>query len=167
MVEFFTALLFFYFSLTLPPLQATLVAITFACLFALSIIDYRYKAVPDGLSLPTLVFAIFSRPTLDGLLDTLIFAGSFALLRIFVSAFKKEESMGEADIIIAAIIGAMLGGVMGIFAIYLAAVFALFGFVLSGKLRASLPFIPFLSLGLFVTYVFQTPISSWIGAYFG
>lgn len=167
LVEFSSGVLFFYFGLILSPIQAIVIASIFASLLALSIIDFRYKAVPDSLSLPTLILALLSRPTLNGFLDALIFAGAFTLLRFFISAWKKQEAMGEADVIIAAIIGAVLGGALGVVSIYLAAIFALFGFLLIGKRKISLPFIPFLSLGFFITYLFQATISLWVGAYFG
>lgn len=167
LVELFVGLLFFYFSTVLEPVFAITTALTFACLLALSLIDFKYKAVPDLLSLPTLFFAIITRPEIEAISDALLFAGGFALLRIFVSAWKKQEAMGEADIIIAAIIGAMLGVKLGLVAIYLSAIFALVGFVVVRKKGFELPFIPFLSLGLFFTYLFQDTIVKLLGAYFG
>jgi len=167
LIELSTGLLFFYFSTILEPVFAIAVGLTFACLLSLSVIDFRYKAVPDLLSLPTLLFALLSRPEIEALSDALLFAGGFALLRIFVSAWKKREAMGEADIIIAAIIGAMVGVKLGLIAIYLAAIFALIGFVIIKKKDVELPFIPFLSLGLFCVYIFDEPLLKLVGAYFG
>ena len=167
LIEASCGALFFYFATVLEPISAIAVGLTFSCLLALSLIDFRYKAVPDLLSLPTLLFALLSRPGLESIQDALLFAGGFALLRILVSAWKKREAMGEADIIIAAIIGAMLGGTLGLVAIYLSAIFALIGFVLVRKKDFELPFIPFLSLGLFWTYIFQEPLLKLVGAYFG
>lgn len=167
LVEAACGVLFFYFSTILNPYFALMVALTFGCLLALSIIDFRYKAVPDLLSLPTLLFALLAKPGLESLNDALLFAGGFALLRILVSAWKKQEAMGEADIIIAAIIGAMLGIKLGLIAIYLAAIFSLIGFVIARKKDFELPFIPFLSLGLFCAYIFQDSLLRLMGAYFG
>ncbi len=167
LIELSTALIFFYFSTILEPSFAIINALVFSCLLALSIIDLRFKAVPDLLSLPTLFFALLANPGLESLSNALLFAGGFALLRILVSAWKKQEAMGEADIIIAAIIGAMIGIKLGLVAIYLSAVFALIGFVIVRKKDFELPFIPFLSLGLFCTYIFQESILKLLGAYLG
>jgi leader peptidase (prepilin peptidase)/N-methyltransferase len=167
LIEASCGALFVYFSTILTPIHTIAVGLTFSCLLALSVIDFRYKAVPDLLSLPTLLFALFSRPGLQSLEDALLFAGGFALLRILVSAWKKREAMGEADIIIAAIIGAMVGGVLGLVAIYLSAIFALIGFVAVRKRDFELPFIPFLSLGLFCTFVFKEPLLKLVEVYFG
>jgi leader peptidase (prepilin peptidase)/N-methyltransferase len=75
--------------------------------------------------------------------------------------------MGEADIIIAAIIGAILGIKLGLVAIYIAALIALLAFVIIKKTNYELPFIPFLSLGLFITYIFKEFLLKLIGVYFG
>ena len=71
---------------------------------------------------------------------------------------KAARIVGEADIIIAGIIGALLGIKLGCAAIYLAAILALLGFMIVRKKGYELPFIPFLSLGLFITWVFDARI---------
>ncbi len=85
--------------------------------------------------------------------DALLFAGGFTLLRMIVSWIIKKEAMGEADIIISAIIGATLGVNLGLSAIYISAIIALPAFLLVGKKGFQLPFIPFLTLGLFITWI--------------
>ncbi|MDR2342868.1 MAG: prepilin peptidase, partial [Campylobacteraceae bacterium] len=95
------------------------------------------------------------------------FAGGFALLRISISAAIKKEAMGEADIIIAAIIGAMLGIPMGLTAIYFSAFFALPVFFIVAKKGFELPFIPFLAMGLFITYLLSGQISALLKYIYG
>ncbi|MDR2080899.1 MAG: prepilin peptidase [Campylobacteraceae bacterium] len=161
LVEFLSALLFFVCALKESSLYAALVmGLIFALLLALSLIDLRYKAVPDALSLPALVLALAFPEILSKLQYALLFAGGFALLRIFISAALKKEAMGEADIIIAAIIGAMLGVPLGLAAIYLSALFALPVFFIVAKKGFELPFIPFLTVGLFTAYLFNPQISA-------
>lgn len=138
--------------------QGLIVATLFALLLALSLIDLRYKAVPDLLSLPALFLSFFTHDPLLALQNGLIFMGAFALLRMVISSVLKKEAMGEADIIIAGIIGALLGIKLGCAAIYLGAILALVGFMMVRKKGYELPFIPFLSLGLFITWVFDTQI---------
>lgn len=161
LIEFITALLFLICALKEESLYTALVtSIIFALLLALSLIDLRYKAVPDSLSLPALVLALAFPEILSKLQYALLFAGGFALLRIFISAVIKKEAMGEADIIIAAVIGAMLGIPLGLTAIYLSALFALPVFFIVAKKGFELPFIPFLAMGLFITYLLSAQISA-------
>ena len=135
-----------------------LIGSVFALLLALSIIDLRYKAVPDALSIPALLLAFCVGNPLQSIQNGLIFMGAFALLRFLVSALLKKEAMGKADIIIAGIIGAILGIKLGFVAIYIAAIMALIVFVIVRKRGYALAFIPFLALGLLFTWLFNTPI---------
>ena len=138
--------------------QALLMGSVFALLLALSIIDLRYKAVPDALSLPALLIAFCTKIPLESLQNGLLLMGAFTLLRFSISALAKKEVMGEADSIIAGIIGAILGIKLGLIAIYISAVIALFAFIIVRKRGYELPFIPFLSLGLLLTWFFDLPI---------
>lgn len=159
LIELITMLLFvvsFYRQESLA--QGFMVAILFALLLALSLIDFRYKAVPDLLSIPALFISFFTHEPLMALQNGLIFMGAFALLRMVISSVLKKEAMGEADIIIAGIIGALLGIKLGCAAIYIGALLALVGFMIVRKKGYELPFIPFLSLGLFITWAFDAPI---------
>ncbi len=163
-------------------LYALLVALTFVMLLALSVIDWRYKAVPDSLNLLTLATAMMSAPIEGSFKYALLFAGAFALLRFAISyyLFKKvafieklkrsavwrknynphppHEAMGEADIMVAGTIGALLGIKLGIFAIFLAAVLTLPVALIRRHKDSQTPFIPFLAAGLFITYIFHGPI---------
>jgi len=134
-------------------IQGVILGVLFSLLFALSIIDLRYKAVPDLVSFPALFISFFARDFLNSFSDALMFAGGFTLLRMIVSWIIKKEAMGEADIIISAIIGATLGVNLGLSAIYISAIIALPAFLLVGKKGFQLPFIPFLTLGLFITWL--------------
>ena len=133
--------------------EALIVASVFDLLLALSVIDFRYKAVPDSLNLLALTLSIFSGTILTSFTNALLFAGGFTLLRFYVSFIIKKEALGEADIMIAATIGAMLGVKLGLFAIFLSAVIALPVFLIAGKKNLQLPFIPFLALALFLTFM--------------
>jgi len=159
LVEFFTALIFLVTYLKSENLiQAGILSLLFSALFALSIVDLRYKAVPDLISFPALFLSFFARGFLSSFHDALLFAGGFTLLRMIVSWIIKKEAMGEADIIIASIMGATLGINLGLGAIYLSALIALPAFLIVGKKGFQLPFIPFLTLGLFITWLFDKQI---------
>ncbi|MDX1809900.1 MAG: prepilin peptidase [Sulfurospirillaceae bacterium] len=159
LVELFTSFIFvisYFKSDTL--IEGMILGLLFAILFALSIIDLRYKAVPDVLSFPALFLSLFARNLPVSLYDALLFAGGFSLLRMIISWVIKKEAMGEADIIIAGIIGAVLGVKLGLGAIYISALISLPAFLVVGKKGFQLPFIPFLTLGLFITWIFDTNI---------
>ncbi|DAB33801.1 MAG TPA: prepilin peptidase [Sulfurospirillum sp. UBA12182] len=143
--------------------DAFIIAIVFSLLLALSAIDLKYKAVPDNLSIPALLLAPLSGNFLTNVESALLLAGGFALLRIIISWIIKKEAMGEADIIIAGVIGGILGVKLGLSAIYIAALICLPVFFVVSKRGYELPFIPFLSIGLFVTWCFETEILRFLG----
>lgn len=145
----------------------------FYLLIALAFIDLKYKAVPDYLLLIALilVFVAEYENILDALTNAVIFAGTFALLEFVVTfyiqnikyAITKDEnlreakSLGEGDIPIVAIMGALLGVHAGFFALFLAAFFAIIPslYATITKNDSQTPFIPYLLLGLTVEYLFE------------
>ncbi len=130
--------------------------LVFALLLGLSVIDFRYKAVPDSLNLGALSLSIFASSfILDNFVNALLFAGGFSLLRFYVSFVIKKEALGEADIMIAATIGAMVGLKLGAVAIFLSAIIALPVFIILDKKDLEIPYIPFLALALFLVYLFD------------
>ncbi len=168
LVEFLVSLIFVISYLRSDTLlNAIIFSLLFSMLLALSIIDLRYKAVPDSISFPLLFLSFFSRNFLDSFSDALLFAGGFSLLRMVVSWIIKKEAMGEADIIIAAVIGAVLGVKLGLVAIYLSALIALPAFIVVNKRGFELPFIPFLGLGIFISWVAQNSILSILERIYG
>jgi len=146
-----------------------LYSLLFSLLILLSFIDLKYKAVPDYLLLLALIVALFL-PHFS-FTDALLFAGGFVLLDFVVTFYiqnikakitKNEElltqkALGEGDIPIVAIIGGVVGVQLGLFAIILASVFALFP-ALYGQIKhkeIETPFIPYLALGLFLVVLFD------------
>jgi leader peptidase (prepilin peptidase)/N-methyltransferase len=156
-IELTSALLFgaVYYKLGNLP-YSFIVGLVFALLLGLSLIDLRYKAVPDSLNLTALTLAVFASPTiLENFQNALLYAGGFALLRFYVSFALKKEALGEADIMIAGTIGAMIGLKLGLLAIFLSAIIALPVFMIAQQKDYELPYIPFLALALFVIYMFE------------
>ncbi|MBU1658423.1 prepilin peptidase [bacterium] len=171
-----------------------LVGLSFLMLLALSMIDFKYKMVPDSLNLLALFFAILGAWSIDGLFlnlqNALLFAGGFTLLRFSLSylltssahrqAKKTQtswtknyhtypfiEAMGEGDIMVAATMGALLGVKLTLVAIFLSAILAL-PIMLALRKRSKeeqrVPFVPFLALATFIVYIFDTPILAYIEA---
>jgi leader peptidase (prepilin peptidase)/N-methyltransferase len=168
------------------------VALTFLILLALSMIDFRYKMAPDSLNLLAILFAILGAYTftmlLNNIQNALLFAGGFTLLRFSLSyvltfiahsrAKKTQtswtknyhtypfiEAMGEADIMVAATMGALLGVKLALVAIFIAAVLALpVMLFVQGKSTEEqrVPFIPFLAMGTFISYLLDTQIYTYL-----
>ena len=145
----------------------------FYTLIVLSFIDLKYKAVPDYL----LIIAVILTIIVGDLMNVLIFAGGFALLELVLTFYiqnvkakitknkdlETQGALGEGDIPIAGVVGGLLGLHLGISAIFLA---TLLGLSLSiynllSKKEIETPFIPFLSLGLFITFITGFNIFSW------
>ncbi len=145
----------------------------FYTLIVLSFIDLKYKAVPDYLLIIAVIFTIF----VGDLMNILIFAGGFFLLELVLTFYiqnvkakitknkdlETQSALGEGDIPIAGVIGGLSGLHLGISAIFLATLLALLLSIynLLSKKEIETPFIPFLSLGLFITFITGFNIFSW------
>jgi len=179
------------YTLAFPTL---LIGLSFLMLLALSVIDFRYKMVPDSLNLLAIFFAIFGAWSLDGVFinfqNALLFAGGFTLLRFALSYYLTSsvyrtdlktktswnkhydrtpfiEAMGEGDIMVVATMGALLGMKLTLVAIFLSAILALPVMLLLLNKSAEqqrVPFVPFLALATFIVYVYDSPILAYIEA---
>jgi len=138
-------------------IETFLVSLIFILLMALSFIDFDHRAVPDNLNLTVLTLAMINEVDIHSFFmnieNALIFAGGFALLRFYVSYFVKREAMGEGDIIVAGTLGAILGVYVGVFAVFVSALISIIAFMFYKD--RELPFVPFLSLAIFLVWVFE------------
>jgi leader peptidase (prepilin peptidase)/N-methyltransferase len=130
--------------------------------------------VPDSLNLGALSIAIVSVSSFTQLgynvTNALLFAGGFSLLRFYVSYAIKREAMGEADIMIAATMGALLGVKLGLVAIFLGAVLALPALLLTrdeSDASKELPFIPFLAMGCWIVLMFDSYVNNYLVGIYG
>lgn len=170
-------------------IDTLLYAFVFDILLALSIIDWRYKAVPDSLNLLAFLLALFVHFTvLNNLINALVFAGGFTMLRFFLSYYMYKkfnyleqrnkpaiwrknynslptqfEAMGEADIIIVGTIAALLGIELTLFAVFLSALLTIPVALLRYKTDKQTPFIPFLAIATLITFIYYQPILAFIG----
>lgn len=174
-VEFLSALIFLLCAMKMGVIfEAFGIALVFVLLLALSLIDYRYKMVPDSINLAALTVAILSATSFSHLAfnfqNALLFAGGFTLLRFYLSYALKKEAMGEADIMIAATMGAVLGIQLALAAIFIGAVLALPALLLTqGESEESkqLPFIPFLAMGCWIALMFDGYINTYLAGLYG
>ena len=194
-IEFLSGLVFLVLALKYPPsLPIFLIALSFLTLLALSMIDLKYKIVPDSLNLLAMLFAVLGAWNIAGLLtnlqNALLFAGGFTLLRFALSYFLTSsvyraglktktswnkhfdrtpfiEAMGEGDIMVAATMGALLGFKLALVAIFFSALLALPIMLLvqnGTQEEKRVPFVPFLSLATFIVFILDTPILHYIEA---
>ncbi len=152
----------------------------FSLLLALSIIDFEYYAVPDSLNFTALGLALllplilwgwdwatgdlktlsfYKNELIRSFKDGAIMAAAFFILGFIVKKAIKKDALGEADIIIAATMGALLGLPLALIAIYIAAILAI---VPAFAAREHMvPFVPFLAMGTWVAYLFGDTFMKW------
>lgn len=150
-------------------------AIVFYLLIVLSFIDFKYKAVPDYLLViiffASLLASYFnSMDFFNALKNGFIFAGAFIILDFLLTFYiqnikykmtknenlKTQKALGEGDIPIVFVIGMMLGIKAGFAAIFLGAILAIIPslYNIIFKKEIETPFIPYLSLGFFIEFIF-------------
>ncbi|WP_193114593.1 prepilin peptidase [Sulfurimonas marina] len=197
LIEFASGVIFLLVALKYGfNIPAFSVAMSFLMLLALSMIDFKYKMVPDSLNLLAIVFAIFGAFSIPSFLENaqnaLLFAGGFTLLRFALSYYLTSsvyraglktktswnkhydrtpmiEAMGEGDIMVAATMGALLGIKLGLFAVFLSALLALPVMLLllnRPPEQQRVPFVPFLALATIITFIYDTQIYAYIEANF-
>ena len=148
---------------------AVSVSLTFSLLLALSVVDIKLKEVPDSINLAAFLTALSSAfffapmPMFVNLINLLeyaksafLLAGFFVMLRFSLSYALKKESLGEADIIVAATLGGILGSMYGFFAIFIGAVISLIPAIIGRKKgNAEIAFVPYLAMGGFLVFMFK------------
>jgi len=170
------------------------IAMSFLMLLALSVIDFKYKMVPDSLNLLAIFFAVLGAWNIEGVMhnfqNALLFMGGFTLLRFALSYYLTSsvyraglktktswnknydrtpfiEAMGEGDIMVAATMGALLGVQLGLVAIFLSALLALPVMLLLLNRSAEeqrVPYVPFLAMATFIVFLFDSQIMDYIKA---
>ena len=149
-----------------------LLSFIFFTLIVLSFIDFRYKAVPDYilvvLFLFSILYIVLFQPSY--FINMLLFVGGFSLLNFLLTFYiqnikskilkddslKDQIALGEGDIPVVAAIGAILSIKLALLAIFLSAIFAMIPSIFNIVVKKDIqtPFIPFLSLGLYVSLIF-------------
>jgi len=130
------------------------VAATFAALFALVMIDFKYMAVPDSVNFAALAFALVQPDFLQALMYAVIAAGGLYLIGLLSSLLARKQAMGGADVIVAGTMGALLGFPNFFVAIFLSAILAMIPAMIWRD--KGVPFVPFLALATFIVYLYDT-----------
>lgn len=166
-IELTTGILFLLaylkYGLTLHALRT---AVLFAVVTAATVIDWRYRIIPDRLNLAGFVLGtalLFeSREVLTA--NSIGFLAGGGLL--YLVALVSRGGMGGGDIKLAAVMGLLLGWKYLLLALFLAfAAGALVGICLVllkiKKMKTALPFGPFLALGAIIAALAGDRLISW------
>jgi leader peptidase (prepilin peptidase)/N-methyltransferase len=158
LVELLTGIIFLalYFKLGLV-WYLPFVAASFAALFALVMIDFKYMAVPDSVNFAALLFALVQPDFLTALLNAAMAAGGLYLIGLLSSLIARKQAMGGADVIVAGTMGALLGFPNFFVALFLSALLAMIPALL--KRESGVPFVPFLALATLIVYLYDTQAS--------
>lgn len=155
MVEFVTGLIFLVLFFKLGMVwYFPFVALSFAALFALVMIDFKYMAVPDSVNFAALLFALIQPEFLDALMYAASAAGGLYLIGLLSSVLARRQAMGGADVIVAGTMGALLGFPNFFVAIFLSAILAMIPALIWRE--KGVPFVPFLALATFLVYIYNT-----------
>jgi len=129
------------------------IAASFTALFALTVIDIKYYAVPDSVNIFALVMALIQADFIDASLHAIEAAfGLWALAKI-ISIIGKRDAMGGADVIVAGTMAALLGFPAFFLALFLSAILAIVPSLFAKD--TMVPFVPFLAMATFIMYIFD------------
>jgi len=130
------------------------VAASFAALFALVMIDFKYMAVPDSVNFTALALAFVQPDFLHAFMYAAIAAGGLYLVGLLSSLLARKQAMGGADVIVAGTMGALLGFPNFFVAIFLSAILAMIPAIIWRD--KGVPFVPFLALATLLVYLYDT-----------
>ncbi|MGE3062858.1 MAG: A24 family peptidase [bacterium] len=157
-------------------------SLSFSVMFLISVIDFKtkeiniyYLLIPASLLLTGTLLGFFNRVDekilghpIAPLFPSLIggFSGGLFvfLVRFIGSKILKQEGLGEGDIYVAIIMGLILGYEMFFYSIIAAGILGILFYLLMPALKKSreIPFAPFLSLGLFIVFMFSDILFSYL-----
>jgi len=168
-VEFLSAVIFVLVFLYFQDINYYSIVFLLICinLLALSFIDFKIKAVPDYLLFSISILALM----IGDIIAFFVFVGGAFMLDFVVTfyvqnikyAITKNEALlntkalGEGDMPIFGLIGAILGIKLGLVAIFVSACVALVPSIiaLAIKKQIHIAFIPYLSIGFIIVFFMQ------------
>ena len=177
-VEFLTALLFVVFFKVFGWTVKTPVYLALTLgLLVQGVIDWRYKIIPDEITLPGIILGVAASafiPTLHGeffwwrglaqaLIGTAVGGGLLIAVGTLAGWLMKKEAMGGGDVKLLAMIGAVTGWPGVLWTVFAS---SLIGTVVGLYLRWKkgeelIPFGPFLALGAFLYLFFGKEVIGW------
>jgi len=147
--------------------EAAIYSILFSALIVVSLIDLRYKIIPDIITIPGIVTGIVASALVlpSGIVNSVsgvILGGGI----FFVAALLSRGGMGGGDIKLLAMMGAFLGWMDVILIVvvssFLGSIVGIFLMVFHGKGRKHpIPFGPFLAIAGVIAIFFDHEIIRW------
>ncbi|MEE3776231.1 prepilin peptidase [Campylobacter sp. CX2-4080-23] len=134
---------------------AVILVIIFTIFYALSVIDFRLKAVPNSLLMSgyflAIIYAFIS--DIDNALNSLIIIGFMVILKSTLMLLRKNdiEPMGDADSIFIGSMVAILGLKWGFIALFIGAIIQLIIHLI--KKSSQIAFIPALFVGFIIVLI--------------
>ncbi len=134
------------------------IAGSFTALLALTVIDIKYRKVPDTVNFTALIFALIQPNYINAFINGAIAAGGLFFIGYISSKIAKRDAMGGADVIVAGTMGALLGFPLFFIALFLSAVLGIIPSLINRYWGddEGVPFIPFLIAGTLIVYLFDT-----------
>jgi leader peptidase (prepilin peptidase)/N-methyltransferase len=127
-------------------------AASFAALFALVMIDFKYMAVPDNINFVALALALVQPDFIHAAMYAVLAAGGLYIIGLLSSFIARKQAMGGADVIVAGTMGALLGFPNFFIAIFLSAMLAMIPSLINRE--TGVPFVPFLAMATFIVYLY-------------
>ena len=177
-VELVTAFLFagfFYFFMPVSKAGVYL-AMTLALLVE-SVIDWRYKIIPDEITFPGIIFGVaasaffpvihgeffWARGFAQALIGASLGAGLLIAVGTLAEFVMKKEAMGGGDVKLLAMIGAVIGWQGVLWTIFVSSLVgtAVGLYLRMKKGEEAIPFGPFLALGAFLYLFFGKETIAW------
>lgn len=105
--------------------KVLMIGVVFILMLAMSITDFRYTAAPSSLLYASVVFSLLYALSIEKTVIAFAFATGFMLIAFIMTKVLKKDALGSADIYIFACMGAILGGELGFFSIFVGAILTL------------------------------------------
>lgn len=111
-------------------IQSVFTFLSLTMLLSMSVIDIKFKLAPDSLNYLAMLFAVLSYlpdfiKAFESFTYVILFMGGFLFIKYMMEFILNKELLGEADIIVAGTIGALLGIKMGMTAIFISALISI------------------------------------------
>ncbi len=139
--------------------QYAVYLLLFSVLLIESLMDIERKTVMDRIwilgSIPLIILRIFQGDFFTYLLSSAILFATMFLISWIAQKIMRREALGGGDVKLYIFIGFSLTWVLGFLSIFLASLFGfVYGISKRDKSNVEIPFIPFISAGAVVSFLF-------------
>ncbi|MEM3408553.1 MAG: prepilin peptidase [Conexivisphaerales archaeon] len=150
-------------------------AVAATLLLVIALIDLNTMYVYMNILIPGIFFSILVPtaisiinkswlPLVNSLSGFILISGEILLVYLISYVFYKQEGIGQGDIFVAMLIGAVLGPALGSVAIGLSFVFGAFIELIKGSknMKKEVPFVPYMMIGFLISLLAGDKILSFL-----